>query len=206
MSVGDNPIDGVVALLNLQPQILAGLKEQKGVGDEAFSSRVSMLASAVGYGEGDLVAGFERVVLKERIDSKRAEFDSALRGQTLSASMIELFNRGVALANELSEEGRNVSFRMLIEPGESGVPVIRGNFRGARASSGGPGSGSRIDGWTAYQRGVKAGDSFVIQRTAKGEFRDETRNQDIPGRGLIKWIGEYYPDSKTAEILKAVNG
>ena len=75
-------------------RIFAGLKEQRGVSEDAFAARVEGIALNLGYDVGEIVSGFELLVADEMVASKRAEFDTALNGQTLSASMVELFNRG----------------------------------------------------------------------------------------------------------------
>lgn len=190
-----------VNTLLAMPRIFAGLKEQKSIGDDAFNERVNNIAQSLGFDVGELVTGFDRVVADERAASKRAEFDVALKGQTLSASMVELFNQGFALASELTTDDQKVTFSMVIErTADSETPVIRGAFKGLRGGST-TNPGGNIDGWTAYRRGYKKGDTFLIERTGKGEFRDSTRGENIPQRGFIKWILSHYPDSHAATIL-----
>lgn len=183
------------------PRVLAGLKEQKAAGDVAFNERAQMLATAAGYELADVVSEFNAIVVHERRSSLEAELMAEAKGHTVSASISSLFERGNDLATQFSTEDAKVNFSLGVERATDGTLRLVPRFTGSRGGK--ATGGSNVDGWTAFERGSNNGDTFVIERLAPGEFRDATRGEAVPKRGLIKWILTHYPDSKAAGILKA---
>lgn len=60
-------------------------------------------------------------------------------------------------------------------------------------------SKSVISPWMAYERGVKLGDTFKVEKLAARHYRDENGEEFT---NLTGWIRQNHPESKTAEILK----
>lgn len=191
-----------VSNLVSNPRVLAGLKEQMAESEDAFNQRATLLATAAGYELADVVKEFNAIIVQERRASLEAEILTQAKGYTVPASIIELFNRGSEMAEQFSTEDSKVNFNLSIESTSDGSLRLVPRFSGKRGRATTTGGGN-IDGFTAFERGVKKGDSFVIERRGRGDFYDVTRNEDVPKRGLIKWILTHYPDSESANILKA---
>lgn len=186
---------GALELLRQHKNVRDGLSSQLELGEDSFNLRVDTLSSAFGYPREEIVAAFNQAVAEESCNLLRADIDQAFNGTTVPSSLIELVNRVAALAEQMSTKDNKVRYRVYLENDGERV-VARYSLRGTGSSVGGG-----LDGFTAYERGCRAGDSFTITRRGPGLFRDNTRGEDIPKYGLVKWLKQYYPESQTVAIL-----
>lgn len=183
----------------LQGAVLDALRADKALGEEAFTKRINQLAGATFNIAGDIVSEFDAIVARESRAASEGTLIDFAKGFTPTASVIELFNQGVEMAKSFSTDDKTVNFSLTIEMvGDALTFVPRFSGKGNTTST-----GTNISGWAAYERGIKKGDTFEIRRVSKGEFRDVSRGEDIPQRGMVKWILTHYPDSKASVILGA---
>lgn len=214
-------------LITLDTMLYNILKQkQTDGGDDAVKGHAAKAADVYGIDAGVITESFvamrkaeiEREAATARANrigekAKKVEsFTKDVTGFTPNKAMVELLNKGDALVKSLSDDDSKVNFEIVIRLNDGGNPVVGVNYTGItastpRASTGNrthseKGDKSRISPWEAWERGKQAGDTFVIEKVAKGQFRDVTRNEEIPRRGLTAWIGKHYPDSKTAGFLR----
>lgn len=67
-------------------------------------------------------------------------------------------------------------------------------------SSDKPSDKSRMSAWTAYQSGLKAGDTFEIVKLGRRDYCDKSRGERF--NNLTAHIRDHYSDSQTAAILR----
>lgn len=218
-----------VETIVLDPMLYQVLKKRHGEGgDDAVKQHATLASQVYPIGAEVITASFismrKAEQEREALDAKNArinaksgkcqEFISLVKSFTPNKSFIDLMEKGQKLCASLSDDDSKVSFSVVINYSEDGkalviTPSFTGITPGAAKrtttnTTGGDGKSdkSRISPWAAYQRGVEKGDAFVIKKVSKGTFRDETKGQDIPPKGMTKWIRDNYPNSNTANILR----
>ena len=137
-----------------------------------------------------------------------AAFDATAKEmeKTLARESLEADATGMSVTKAISALAQRAADADLIltiqwdADAEKATIGISGK-RGRKASTGSVSSNSNISAWTAYQRGIKAGDTFKI-RKVEGGYKEGERF--IPKRangGLCAYILKTKPSSKTAKIL-----
>lgn len=212
----------------LEAALFAILKKKAEAGEGAFAKHIQAVALAYGTEATAISAAYEAAVAAEkakveaearakRIGEKRTKVDAWSKSNidtfTVPKSVIVLMEKALAFAKTISDEDSQVTLVPTFGLNERGEPTVMLSSTGLaaagapRASTSSAGNGthsekSRISPWLAYEKGRTMGDTFVLSRKGPGSFRDETKGQDIPSKGMTKWIRSYYPDSHTAGVLK----
>lgn len=212
--------------IKLDSYLVSIMKKREEAGPEALKKHIAALAVAYCV-DAEVVEQAYQNFLKEekakaeaearakRIAAKKAKVDdwvaANLKPFTVPKSVIKLLVDARDFSKTLCDEDSQVNLQPMFIVNENGEPSVTftvsglnasGGSTSTRSSDGTTSEKSRISPWAAWQQGAQKGDTFIIERLGPGVFRDATRNEDIPSKGLTKWIGTHYPDSQTAAILR----
>lgn len=213
--------------LKLDAYVVGILKKREETGPEALNKHIAALALAYCVDAEVVETAYQNFLKEERakveaeakakrIAEKKKKVDAwveaNLKPFTVPKSVIKLLVDSRDFGKTLCDADSQVTIQPIFGLNEQGEPVVSftasglsasgGASTGTRSSDGTTSEKSRISPWAAWQQGSQKGDTFVIERLGPGSFRDATRNEDIPNKGLTKHIGAHYPDSQTAAILR----
>lgn len=211
--------------ITLDAMVFGILKKKAEAGEAALKGHIAKVAMAYGVEALEVTTAYEAMILAEkariefeakakRILDKKVKADAwvlaNLNTFTVPKSVITLLEKARDYAKTLCDGDSQVTMVPVFGLNEKGEPTVTLSSNGLNAGStprtstgdGTTSEKSRVSPWVAYEEGRKKGDTFVISKVASGKFRDETRGEEIPGKGFTKWIGSYYGTSHTAAVLK----
>lgn len=168
------------------------MQKAKGRNKRFLADYVEQAAKVLGVSKSDLetaiAAETEARERSERTDKAKAKLDDALKavqGIKLSASDRKAVSELHDICTTL-----NVHCETTLSPDGSLVVNVQNSELSAK---------SVISPWLAYERGVKAGDTFKLEKVGTRHYKAEDGEEFS---NLTGWIRQHQPNSNTAAILK----
>jgi len=123
----------------------------------------------------------------------REEMEKAAGGITVNKTITQMAKDASLLGFSLS-----ISYDEATDKAQISIVGKRGR---KAAQDGEVSSGSNISAWTAYKKGKKDGDTFVITKVEGGYKHVERFIPQRANGGLVNYLLKMFPSSKSAAIL-----